>query len=124
MQFYKHSFIIKYYYFLLWIWYWFIKVIIIKTREQNKTTTNKNSRIVDNWGKKDKETEEKILTLNEIADHFVEAKAGGRAIEVFDQSKTIAETLDNIHRDRFLAAIALELSNNRCAVDRTPFSWA
>ena len=51
--------------------------------------------------------EEKILTLNEIAGQFIEAKAGGRAIEVFDQSKTIAETLDNVHRDRFLAAIAV-----------------
>lgn len=51
--------------------------------------------------------EEKILTLNEVANQFVEAKAGGRAVEVFDQAKTIAETLDNVHRDRFLAAIAL-----------------
>lgn len=51
--------------------------------------------------------EEKILALNEIANHYVEAKAGGQAVEIFDKAKTIAETLDNVHRDRFLAAIAL-----------------
>ena len=51
--------------------------------------------------------EEKILTLNEIANHYVEAQANGQAVEIFDKAKTITETLDNVHRDRLLAGIAL-----------------
>ena len=52
-------------------------------------------------------TEEQIRAFVDIANHFIEAKNNGKAIETFDAAKTIAETLDNVHRDSFLAAISL-----------------
>jgi len=52
-------------------------------------------------------TEEKIRAFTDIANHFAEAKRNDRAIEYFDKAKTIAENLDNIHRDSFLGAISL-----------------
>lgn len=50
--------------------------------------------------------EEKIRALVEIANHFIEAGRGDRGIETFDKAKTVAENLDNVHRDAFLANIA------------------
>lgn len=50
--------------------------------------------------------EEKIRAFVDVANHFVEARANGKAIETFDKAKTIAEELDNIHRDAFLGGIA------------------
>ncbi len=52
-------------------------------------------------------TEEKIRTLSEIGSHFIEIKENGKAIEIFDRAKVSAETLDNVHRDSFLASVAL-----------------
>jgi tetratricopeptide (TPR) repeat protein len=52
-------------------------------------------------------TEEKIRALTEIGNHFIEANDNGKAIETFDLAKTSAETLDNVHRESFLSAIAL-----------------
>jgi tetratricopeptide (TPR) repeat protein len=52
-------------------------------------------------------TEEQIRAFTDIANHFAEAKRNDRAIEFFDKAKTIAENLDNIHRDTFLSAISL-----------------
>ena len=50
--------------------------------------------------------EEKIRAFLEIGKHFIEAGDNGRAIETFDQAKTAAETLNNVHRDAFLANVA------------------
>ena len=52
-------------------------------------------------------TEEQIRAFLDIGNHFIEAEHNGKAIETFDTAKTIAESLDNIHRDSFLAGIAL-----------------
>ncbi len=51
-------------------------------------------------------TEEKLRALTDLATHFTEAKRSDRAIEILDKAKTIAEKLDNVHRDSFLATIA------------------
>jgi tetratricopeptide (TPR) repeat protein len=51
--------------------------------------------------------EEKIRALSDIGNLFIEAKRNDRAIETFDKARANAETLDNIHRDAFLAAISL-----------------
>lgn len=50
--------------------------------------------------------EEQIRAFVDIANHFIEAKQSGKAIETFDKAKTIAETLENIHRDAFFSDIA------------------
>ncbi len=50
--------------------------------------------------------EEQIRAFVDVANHFVEAKQTGKAIETFDAAKSIAEGLDNIHRDAFLGGIA------------------
>jgi tetratricopeptide (TPR) repeat protein len=52
-------------------------------------------------------TEEQIRAYTDIANHFAEAKRGDRAIAFFDKAREVAESLDNIHRDAFLAAISL-----------------
>lgn len=51
-------------------------------------------------------TEEKIRALADVANHFTEAGRADRAIETLDRAKTIAETLDNVHREAFLSQIA------------------
>ena len=51
--------------------------------------------------------EEKIRALAEIAYNFVETNRRDRAIEIFDAARTEAEQLDNVHRDNFLASVAL-----------------
>jgi hypothetical protein len=51
--------------------------------------------------------EERLRVLIDVANHFIEAKQNGRAIETFDKAKTIAENLDNIQRDTFLASVAI-----------------
>ena len=51
--------------------------------------------------------EEKIRTLLDIGNHFLEAKQSGKAVETFDKAKTLAESLDNTHRDLFLGSTAL-----------------
>ncbi len=51
-------------------------------------------------------TEEKVRALFEIGNHFIEARDNGKAIETFDRAKIAAETLDNVHRDAFLANVA------------------
>ena len=50
--------------------------------------------------------EEKIRAFVEIANHFIEARRNDKAIETFDKAKTLAEKLDNIHRDIFLSNIS------------------
>ena len=51
--------------------------------------------------------EEKVRALTEIGNHFVEANRNASAIETFDRAKTVAETIDGVHRDSLLAAIAV-----------------
>jgi tetratricopeptide (TPR) repeat protein len=51
-------------------------------------------------------TEEKIRALTEIGNFYVEAKRNGLAIETLDKAKSLAEKLENVHRDNFLASIA------------------
>lgn len=51
--------------------------------------------------------EERIRSLCDIGNLFIEAKRNDRAIETFDKARNEAETLDNIHRDSFLGAVAL-----------------
>jgi tetratricopeptide (TPR) repeat protein len=50
--------------------------------------------------------EERIRALLETGNLFIEAKRNDRAIETFDQAKSFAEGLDNVHRDAFLASTA------------------
>ena len=50
--------------------------------------------------------EEEIRAFTEIAVHFIEAGRNDKAVETFDKAKRVAETLDNVHRDSFLAGIA------------------
>lgn len=50
--------------------------------------------------------EEKIRSLIDAGSHFIDAGRRDRAIETFDAAKQVAITLDNIHRDAFLANIA------------------
>jgi len=52
-------------------------------------------------------TEEKVRALIDIGNHFVEANQNGLAIETFDKAKGAAETIEGIHRDSLLGAIAL-----------------
>ncbi len=51
--------------------------------------------------------EEKVRVLQYIAEHFRGNGRNDKAIETFDKAKTIAETIDGIHRDNLLAGIAL-----------------
>ena len=51
--------------------------------------------------------EERIRFFIEIANLYLEVNRSDRAIEAFDKAKTQAEKLDNVHRDFFLANIAL-----------------
>ena len=50
--------------------------------------------------------EEEIRAWTEIAIHFIEADRKDKAVETFSTAKGVAETLDNVHRDSFLAGIA------------------
>ena len=51
-------------------------------------------------------TEEKARAFCDIGNAFTAAGRNDRAIETFDKAKSTAETLDNMHRDAFLAAAA------------------
>jgi tetratricopeptide (TPR) repeat protein len=51
--------------------------------------------------------EEKIRALCEIGDAFIEAKRLDKVIETFDSVRSLAEMLDNVHRDGFLVRCAL-----------------
>jgi tetratricopeptide (TPR) repeat protein len=51
--------------------------------------------------------EEKVRALTDIGNHYVEANQNGLAIEIFDRAKAAAETIDGVHRDSLLGAIAL-----------------
>ncbi len=51
--------------------------------------------------------EEKIRTLCDIGNLFIEAKQNDKAVEIFDSARGFAEVLDNIHRDFFLVNCAL-----------------
>lgn len=50
--------------------------------------------------------EEKIRSLTDIGNLFVEAKRNDRAIETFDRAKSGAEKLGNVHRDNMLGNVA------------------
>jgi tetratricopeptide (TPR) repeat protein len=51
--------------------------------------------------------EERIRTLCDIGNAFIEAKRSDKAIETFDVARADAELLDNVHRDFFLANCSL-----------------
>ncbi|MGI8786760.1 MAG: tetratricopeptide repeat protein [Pyrinomonadaceae bacterium] len=51
--------------------------------------------------------EERVRTLINIGNHFIEANQKDKAIETFDLAKNNSETIDGVHRDSFLASIAL-----------------
>lgn len=51
--------------------------------------------------------EEKIRVLSDIGNAFIEAKRNDKAIETFDKARSLAESLDNVHRDNFLARCAI-----------------
>ena len=55
--------------------------------------------------------EEQIRVLCELGNVFDEAKANDKAIETFDIAKSVAETLDNQHRDAFLVVCTLGFLN-------------
>lgn len=51
--------------------------------------------------------EEQIRTLCELGNVFLDAKANDKAIETFDMAKSLAELLENTHRETFLVNCAL-----------------
>jgi tetratricopeptide (TPR) repeat protein len=51
--------------------------------------------------------EERIRILCEVGNHYVEAGRNDLAIGAYDAAKSVAEQLDNIHRDSLIAAAAL-----------------
>lgn len=51
--------------------------------------------------------EEKIRTLCDVGNLFIEARRNDKAIETFELARQSAEVLDNIHRDFFLVNCAL-----------------
>ena len=51
--------------------------------------------------------EEKIRTLCDIGNLFIEAKQNEKAVEIFEKASGFAEVLDNIHRDFFLVNCSL-----------------
>ncbi len=55
--------------------------------------------------------EEQIRVLCELGNVFLEAKANDKAVETFDIAKSLAETLDNQHRDAFLVSCSLGFLN-------------
>src|SRR5262249_36509548 len=65
--------------------------------------------------------EERIRTICEIGNHFVEAGRNDLAIGAYDTAKEEAEKLDNIHRDSFLAAAVMGFLHvgNLNTADRT-----
>lgn len=56
-------------------------------------------------------SEEKIRVHCEIGNLYIEAKRSEKAIEIFARARDLAEALDNIHRDAFLAAVAVGFMN-------------
>ncbi len=55
--------------------------------------------------------EEQIRTLCELGNVFLDAKANDKAIETYDLARSIAETLTNQHRERFLVMCAMGFLN-------------
>ena len=53
------------------------------------------------------QNEERIRTICEIGNHFVDAGRNDLAIATFDAAKEEADKLDNIHRDTFIAATVM-----------------
>ncbi len=51
--------------------------------------------------------EERIRALVDTGNLFVTAKRNDKAIETFEKARGHAETLDNVHRDSFLASVSL-----------------
>ncbi len=51
--------------------------------------------------------EEKIRTLCDIGNLFIEAKRNDKAVAAFDAARGFSEQLDNVHRDLFLGSCAL-----------------
>jgi tetratricopeptide (TPR) repeat protein len=51
--------------------------------------------------------EEKIRTLCEIASSYVGARRNDRAVTTYDTAAKLADSLDNMHRDAFLATCAV-----------------
>lgn len=51
--------------------------------------------------------EERIRSFIEIGTLFHESANNGKAIETFDRARDLAEQLDNVHRDAFLAAVSV-----------------
>ena len=51
--------------------------------------------------------EEKIRFLCDIGNLFIEAKRSDKSVETFDAARTLAEVLDNVHRDYFLVSCAI-----------------
>lgn len=55
--------------------------------------------------------EEQIRAICELGNVFLDAKANDKAIETFDIAKSLAEVLDNQHRDPFLVSCAIGFLN-------------
>ncbi len=51
--------------------------------------------------------EEKIRSLCDIGNLFIEAKRSDKAVEIFETARAIAEVLDNVHREYFLVNCSL-----------------
>lgn len=55
--------------------------------------------------------EEQLRNLCELGNVFIDAKANDKAIETFDLARSIAEKLENRHRDYFLVTCAMGFLN-------------
>ncbi len=50
--------------------------------------------------------EDKLRSLNELANRYIDLKQTGKAIEVLSEARTLAETLDTYNREAFLVQIS------------------
>jgi tetratricopeptide (TPR) repeat protein len=51
--------------------------------------------------------EERIRTLSEIGNHFIEAARKDLALEIFEKARSEAEVVDNVHRDLLLVMCSI-----------------
>ncbi len=55
--------------------------------------------------------EERIRVLCDLGNQFIEAKRNDKAVQIFDEARSFAELLDNVHRDLFLVNCSLGFLN-------------
>lgn len=91
----------------------------IETKEVGKALNSLEQAVVA--AEEIEHDEEKIRTLCDIGNLYIEAKRNDKAVETFERARLSAEVLDNIHRDFFLVNCALGFlfSGSTDLADRT-----